>query len=412
MTTATARPRKLGRVEFTALLAMSMALSALGIDLILPAFASMRTDFGLEPDSTAVAGTITAYFLGLAIAQLGYGPLADRYGRKPILFVGFAVYLVGALASTLAPSLTLLLVARFVWGLGAAGARVVTLSVVRDRFDGEEMARAMSFIMAVFILVPVVAPSLGAVVVAVGSWRWAFAACVILTVAMAVWALRLEESLDPANRMELSFDRVRAAAKLVVTNRLTMGYTLALTALFGPFISYLASSEIIFGDVFDAASIFPLLFGATAAVMGAAMLANAFVVRRFGTRRLAHALLIVDVVAAGAFAGMALVTDGRPSLVVFMAGLVVIMACHAFLLPNFNTIAMDPMGAIAGTASAVIGTVSTAGGAVLGAVIDQAFDGSIKPLAFGFAGFGLLALVFVLWAEGGKMFEPLRPRAG
>ncbi len=387
---------------------MSMALAALGIDLILPAFGAMRRDFGLDVGSTAVAGTVSAYFLGLALAQVVFGPLADRYGRKPILYLGYSVYLLGAAASALAPSLDLLLLARFVWGLGAAGPRVVTLAVVRDRFEGEEMSRAMSFIMAVFILVPIVAPSLGAVVVAASTWRWAFGACAVLVVVMALWARRLEESLDPAYQMELRFGRIWDATRLVFSNRQTMGYTLALTALFGVFISYLASSEIIFGRTFGAVEAFPFLFGAMAAVMGAAMLGNAFVVRRFGTRRLSHFVMVVYLIGALVFLVVALATDGRPPLVIFLAAMVVLLGSHALLIPNLNTIAMDPMGSVAGTASAVIGTISTAGGTVLGATLDRAFDGTILPLAWGFIGLGWVAALLIVWAEQGRLFRRLR----
>jgi DHA1 family bicyclomycin/chloramphenicol resistance-like MFS transporter len=400
---------RLGRVEFTALLAMSMALAALGIDMILPAFGDMRASFGLAEDSTAVAGTVTAYFFGLAIAQVFYGPLADRFGRKPTLYAGYGIYLLGAVASALAPSLASLLVARFIWGLGAAGPRVVTLSVVRDRFDGNEMSRAMSFIMAVFVLVPILAPTLGAIVASIGSWRWVFGVCALLVVVMALWATRLEESLNPDDRLELRFGRVLAAGRMIVTNRLTMGYTMALTALFGVFTSYLASSEIIFGEVFGVVDEFPIMFGVLAAVMGAAMLANAFVVRRFGTRRMAHGVLFVYVAVAVLFVFVGLSSEGRPSLGVFMPTMAAMLSCHALLIPNFNTIAMEPMRPIAGTASAVIGTVSTAGGALIGAVLDQSFNGTILPMAGGFAILGFVAFVLVLWAERGRLFDRRRP---
>lgn len=388
---------------------MSMALAALGIDIVLPAFGDMRQDFGLAADSTAVAGVVTAYFIGFSLAQVVYGPLADRFGRKPILYLGYGVYLVGAITSALASSLTLLFVSRMVWGVGAAGPRVVTLSVVRDRFEGEEMSRAMSFILAVFILVPVLAPSLGALITAAASWRWVFGVCALLVGVMAVWAVRLEESLDPSHRRDLRMGRVWEAARLVVTNRVTMSYTLALTALFGVFISYLGSSEIIFGEVFGMVEEFPLIFGGVAAVMGGAMLANAFVVRRIGTRRMAHGILLVYVAGSIAFMAMALATEGQPPLSLFLVGLVVMLACHALLIPNFNTIAMDPMKHVAGTASAVIGTLSTAGGALLGAVLDRSFDGTILPLATGFAVLGFAALGLVLWAEEGRLFRSLRP---
>ncbi|MBW3621645.1 MAG: MFS transporter, partial [Actinobacteria bacterium] len=267
--------RTLGRVEFTSLLAMSMALSALGIDLMLPAFGDIRADLGLPADSTAVSGLVTAYFLGLAAGQLLYGPLADRFGRRPTLYLGYAIYAGGALFATFAPTLTLLLVSRFIWGLGAAGSRVVTLAVIRDAYDGERMSRAMSFVMAVFLLVPVLAPSLGAGIAAVGSWRWIFGTCVVAVAIMAVWSLRLPETLREEHRRELRFDRLLEAARIVASDRRTVSYSLAMTALYGVLTAYLGSSEIIFTEVFDAEDEFPVLFGALAATMGVGMLANA-----------------------------------------------------------------------------------------------------------------------------------------
>ena len=167
-------PGGMGQRQFIFLLSMVMAMAALGIDLMLPAFDDMREAFGLAEDSNEVARTVTAYFLGMAIPQVVYGPLADRYGRKPVLYLAISVYCVGAVASALAPSLVVLLLARFVWGIGAAGGRVVALAIIRDVYRGERMAKAMSYIMSIFILVPVIAPSLGALIVSAGSWRWAF----------------------------------------------------------------------------------------------------------------------------------------------------------------------------------------------------------------------------------------------
>jgi DHA1 family bicyclomycin/chloramphenicol resistance-like MFS transporter len=402
---------KLGRVEFTTLLAMSMALAALGIDLMLPAFAAIRAELDLPSDSTAVAGLLTTYFLGLAVGQLAYGPVADRYGRRPALYAGYAVYVVGALVATFAPTLPLLLLSRFVWGLGAAGPRVVTLAVIRDRFEGEQMSRAMSFVMAVFILVPVAAPALGSVIVGVASWRWVFGACVLAALVVALWALRLPETLRDEHRLPLRFGRVLRTSRLVVSNRQTVAYTFAMTALYGVLASYLASSEIIFGETFGQADAFPLLFGAVAAVMGIAMLANAQIVGRVGTRRLAHAVLLGYVVASGALAALALVTGGRPPLWLFLAGLAVMLAGHALLIPNFNTIALAPMAAVAGTASSITGAVQVALGALLGAVLDRAFDGTVLPLSLGFFAYGLVALGLVVWAERGRLFRPLTPPA-
>lgn len=408
-----ARPRpRLGRVEFTSLLALSMSLTALGIDVMLPAFGAIRSDLGLPADSVRVAGAVTTYVLGLAIGQLAYGPLSDRFGRKPILYVGYGLYFVAALASAIAPDLSFLLAARFIWGLGAAGPRVITAAIVRDRFEGEAMARAMSFIFAVFIVVPILAPSLGALILTLGSWRWVFGLCAVAALVMALWAMRLVESLDTAHRLELRPRRLYEAGRTVLTHRHTVGYTAALTLLTGAFLSYLASSEIIFGEVFGLAREFPVLFGALAAVMGAAMLANARMVGRVGTRRMAHLVLETYVVLTVLFAGAMWVTGGRPPVALFVIGMAAVLAAHALMIPNFNTVALQPMAAIAGTASAVIGTVSTAGGAGIGFLIDRSFDGTVLPLAVAFAFLGVLALGCIAWAERGKLLGPGRSPKG
>lgn len=404
--------RDLGRVELTAFLALSMALAALGIDLMLPALGEIRRDLGLAPGATAVTGLVTAYFLGLAAGQLVYGPLADRYGRKRALHVGYAVYGVGALAAALGPTLAAVWVARFVWGLGAAGPRVATIALIRDRYEGEEMARAMSFVMAVFILVPVVAPTLGALGAATIGWRATFGLCVVTAAAVALWARRVPETLAPEHRLPLSPARLAAAARTVVTERRTAAYTLAMTAMYGAFTSYLASSRDLFTVTFDREAAYPTIFGALALVMGVGMLANARVVRAVGPRRLSHGLLLGYLAAAGALVGVALATDGRPPFAVFVVAIAAMLLAHALLIPNLNTVAMSPMGAIAGTAAAVIGAVQIAGGALLGSLLDRTFDGTITPLAWGFLGYGLLAFALVTWAERGRLFQRLEPAAG
>jgi MFS transporter, DHA1 family, multidrug resistance protein len=401
--------RSPGRVELTSFLALSMALAALGIDLLLPTYDAIRADLGLAADATAVTGLITTYFLGLAAGQLVYGPIADRYGRKRALHIGYAIYGLAALATAFGPTLGALLVARFVWGLGAAGPRVVTLAIVRDTYEGERMAKAMSFIMAVFILVPVIAPTIGAGVAALVSWRWLAVGSAVAAVAAALWARRIPETLAPEHQLPMTASRIAAAAKVVVSNRQTVGYTLALTALYGVFSSYLASSELIYSQVFDEGDRFPLIFGGLAAVMGVAMVLNGRVVERIGTRRLAHGVLLGYLVAAGALVAIALATGGRPPLWVFLIAIGAMLVSHALLIPNFNTIAMNPMGAIAGTAASVIGATQIAVGALLGAALDRTFDGSIVPLSLGFLGYGVLAFGLVLWAERGRLFQRLYP---
>ena len=387
---------------------MAMACTALGIDLMLPAFGDIRQAFGLATDSTAVAGIVTAYFVGLALGQVLWGPIADRYGRKVTLYAGLAVYMAGAATSALSPSLGVLYGARFAWGVGAAGPRVGALAMVRDSYEGERMARVMSFILAVFVLVPVLAPSLGAAILAFASWRWVFAFGVVYAAALMAWLRRLPETLREEHRSPLEFTRVLRAAGFVFRNRQTVGYTLALTALFGVFSSYLASSEIIVSEVFDRGPAFPLIFGGLAAVMGVAMLLNGAVVSRFGVRRMVHAVMLAFVVWALALTIYARAHDGVPPFWPFMVGLALMLTLHALLFPNINTLALDPMGSVAGMAAAVTGFVTFAAGAALGSILDRTMGESVTPLTVGFLGLGAAAVLFVLWAERGRLFRPMR----
>ena len=379
---------------------MLMASTAISIDIMLPAFGRMRDDFGLAADSTRVGATITAFFLGLAAAQLVYGPLADRWGRKPTLYLGLAIYVFGALASAVAPSLGLVIASRFIWGVGAAGPRVVSVSVIRDLFEGERMARAMSFIMAVFVLVPVVAPSIGAAILEFASWRVLFVFVAGFGVVLALWSLRLPETLDPVNRMGAGPTALARAAGTVVTSRVTIGYTLAMAFAFGAFLSYLSTSELIISEIYDQRSLFPVVFGATAALMGAAMLSNAWFVGRFGLVPLVKSSFLLFIGFSIGLAVFAWLSDGMPPFVPFVIALAVTLGAYSVLSPNLNALAMRPMAAVAGMAAAVVGTLSLMGGALLGFLLDQTYDGTVLPMAIGFIVYGMLGLLFTRWAGG------------
>jgi DHA1 family bicyclomycin/chloramphenicol resistance-like MFS transporter len=230
---------RLGRIEFTALVSMVMAVTALAIDMMLPAFGVMKPDFGLTVSSNALAPVVTFFLIGLGAGQLVWGPLSDALGRKPILYAGLAVYIIAAVGAALAPSLPVLFALRFLGGIGAAGPRVVALGLVRDVYEGEAMAKAMSYIMAVFIAVPIVAPTLGSVVLVLGSWHLVFLGMAIFALAVGVWSLRLPETLARERRLPLRLGRLLSAAGFVMKNRLTIGLTLSRTAVFGFFASYL-----------------------------------------------------------------------------------------------------------------------------------------------------------------------------
>ena len=306
------KERKLGRAHFTALLSMIMALGALAIDMMLPAFDDMRDHFGLAADSTRVAQIVTTFLIGMAVAQIFYGPLADRFGRKPVLYAGFAIYGLGALGALLAPTLELVLVSRLIWGIGSAAPRVVAVSIVRDTYAGDEMAKAMSFIMAVFIMVPVVAPTVGAGLILVFPWQSVFAAGVVFVLIVAIWARALPETLDPGNRLPIDRRAITRATREVLTNRQTFGYMMAMTMTFAVFSSYLASSERIFGDIYERPDQFPLIFGGLAATMGVAILMNASLVERIGAKRMVHWILGTYVVAAFVFWAITAAAGGRP----------------------------------------------------------------------------------------------------
>jgi len=389
----------LGRKQFTALLASIMALGALGIDSMLPVFDEIRLHFGLAQNDTSVAQIVTVYFLGMACGQIFYGPFTDRFGRKPVLYVGLAVYSLGALGAALSPTLPLILLSRFIWGIGAAGGRVVATAVIRDVYEGEEMARAMSFIMAVFITVPILAPSLGAGIAALGPWQIVFWFSAAYGIAVAAWSARLGETLAVAGRRPLQFQPVVAAIRQVVTTPQSIGYALAMTFLFGAFSSYLASSELIVGEIYGRQGLFPFIFGGAAAVMGSAMLANAKLVGRLGVNRtVLIAISGYSTLAIGLLA-ITVLTDGKPPFWLAIIGITMVLVMHATMIPNLNTIALEPLGNIAGMGSGVIGTISLAGGAVLGTVIDRSLSGTITPLVIGFAVYGLAAAGFVTWAD-------------
>ena len=376
-----------------------MALAALAVDITLPAFATMRTDFGLPAGSSAVAPVITASLVGLAVGQVVWGPLSDSLGRKVILYSGIAVYIAGAIGSALTPSLTVLYATSFITGLGASGARVVALSTVRDTFSGHAMAKMMSYIMMVFLLVPLIAPSVGAAILAFTDWRIIYAFIALAGIAVLIVNRRLPETLPPDSRIPLHLGDLGRAARFVVTNRLTMGYTLAQTAVFGFFASYLASSELLINDVFGMGRWFTAVFSGFAALLAVAVFINNKLLNTLQLRTMLRIAFGTFTLFALSFAAMAFATGGVPAFWVFIAMLAPLLLVHGLLLPNLNAAALIPMGSVAGTASAIIGAISLLGGSIIGSFIDRAFDGTILPLAMSAAVLGLISLGFAVWAD-------------
>ena len=404
MTSPAAPARKgPGFPEFVALIAMMMALNALAIDAMLPALPAIGDALGIANENSR-QWIITAYLLGFGSAQLVYGPLADRYGRKPVLMIGLSIYVLFSVLAAFAPSFELLIAARVGTGLGAASLRVLAVSIVRDRYSGRTMARVMSLSFLVFLGVPIIAPTLGQLVLTVAPWPWIFGVLAVAGGAFMLWAaLRLPETLHPEDRLPIRAGRIASAFREAVTHRQSIGYTLAMTAITGALFGFINSSQQIFFDVFQAPGLFTTVFALVAGGIAVASLLNARLVERLGSRLISHSALLGFIAMAALHSAVAL--SGHETLWTFAVLQGLTMFCFGLIAGNFGSMAMEPMGHIAGTASSAQGFISTTAGSSLGFLIGQQFDGSVVPMALGMMVMGVAALASVLVAERGRLFK-------
>lgn len=384
-------------IEFVALTAALMALTALSIDIMLPALPEIGSALGVDNQNDRQL-VIILYMAGFAGGQLIYGPLSDRFGRRPVLLAGLGIFVAGTIAALVSQSFYWLLAARIVQGLGAASPRVMAMAVVRDLYSGRQMARVMSFAMMVFIVIPVFAPSIGQGLIHLGDWYWTFYALLAIGLGLTVWAgSRLPETAPSA----LGTDRPLALVqsfKMAILDPQTVAYGVATGFMFGCLISYVASAQQLFVDVFHMGEMFPLLFGAVASTMAIASFTNARLVGRLGMRRVSHTALVGFLVAS---LSLAVASEfGVATLPVFAILVGSTFFMFGLIAPNFNALAMETQGHNAGMAASVVGSLSTSIGAVAGGLIGHEFDGSVLPLSLGFAGCSLVAFLIVLWAEG------------
>ena len=332
-----------------------------------------------------------------------YGPLSDSIGRKPAIYLGSAIFIVGCVLSIVATSLPVMLAGRLLQGFGAAGPRTVTIALVRDQYAGRGMARIMSFVMAVFILVPVIAPAVGQGVVAISHWRAIFVLFLVLALIGLVWfAARQPETLAPAARVRFSLGRVAAGIGETCTNRAALGYMIAGGLIFGAFASYLLSSQQILQQQYGLGVLFPAYFAVLSLAIGAAAVVNARLVMRLGMRALSGRALVVLCVTSAVFFAIAFQAAGEPPLWSLMVYLMITLFCFGVLFGNFNALAMEPLGHIAGVAAATIGSVTTFMSVAAGTLIGQAYNGTVLPLVGGFAVLGVAALAVMGWTERGR----------
>ena len=381
------------RTEFIILMAMMTSFVALSIDAMLPALAVIGDDLHITQDNDRQL-VISMLFLGMVVGQIICGPVSDSIGRKPVVFAGMIVFMCGCLVSAFSTSFEAMLFGRFLQGAGAACPRNITVAMIRDCYSGNTMAQIMSLIMSVFILVPMVAPSIGQLLLWMVDWRGIFIILMILAIAVQAWFfLRQPETLAPENRKEFSVKSLGSAFREVCLNRIAMGYTLCASLIFGSFVGYLTSSQQILQEQYMLGEKFALYFALIAGSIGLASYTNSTMVMRLGMQKLTHTALWAFCIVSGVFLIVSLLTQGHPPLWVTIGFLLAAFFPIGILFGNFNALAMEPLGHVAGMASTVIGSLTTFFSVILGSLIGRAYDQSLIPMAAGFMILGTLSLL-------------------
>jgi MFS transporter, DHA1 family, multidrug resistance protein len=396
--------RPMGFPEFVIIIASIMALNPLAMDMMLPALPTIASAFHITVANQPQA-VLSTFLVGFGVGQFVMGPLSDRFGRRPVLLGGMAVYGVASLLAIAAQSFETLLLARALQGLGTSATRVIATSIVRDCYAGRRMASVMSLAMMVFITVPIVAPSLGQAVMLLTQWRGIFIALMLYGVLTLAWsALRMPETLAVSKRKSLAIRDVLGAFRQTVTNRQTFGYAMAAGVLQGALFAFVFSSQQIFTEIFMLGHYFPLAFAAIAIGFAIAGFLNARFVGRLGMRVISHGASLGFVAVAAAML-LAVTTHSLP-LPLFMALAALMMFTFGLMFANFTALAMEPQGQIAGTASSLYGSITTLLGISIGTVIGRAYDGTLLPFATGFFLCTLAAFGVLLVVEKGRLFRP------
>lgn len=387
---------KLGLVEFVALMAFLTSLVALSIDAMLPALNQIGSDLNSEsPQHTHMI--VSLFFLGMALGQLCFGPYSDAKGRRAAILTGLIIFAIGTVICMYSQSMEMLLFGRVVQAFGVSGPRIATIALIRDEYAGEAMARVMSFIMMVFILVPMLAPAFGKAILIFASWREIFLSFLAIGLAVGIWFFsRQQETLPKSKRSAFSWHQLFVSSKFILTHKEVMLYTVSMGFIFGAFLSYLSASQTIFEDFYQVGDLFPLYFAILAFSIGFASFINGTLVMRLGMRKLCVWALYGNTIVSLILVISTLVFDGLPPLYVTVMLLFTNFFFIGILFGNLNSMAMLPLGHIAGLGAAIIGCFSSGFSVPIALIINSFVSTSILPIAVGFLVFALLALACVL----------------
>jgi DHA1 family bicyclomycin/chloramphenicol resistance-like MFS transporter len=378
-------------------MALYVSLMAMCIDMILPSIFVMGRDLGVlsENKMQYVIGII---FFGFTFGQIIYGPIADSFGRKPTVYVGLVIFAVGNIFSLFADSFGMMLLGRFLQGFGAASPRIVSTAIIRDLYKGRDMARVMSFIMTIFMVIPVVAPSIGQAILLVASWRAIFVIFLCAAIIAAIWTLiRLPETLKKEDIRPFNLTAIYKNFCVVIDNKTSLGYAICAGLVFGGLIGYLTSARQIFQDYFEVGNLFPIYFGISALSIGISSIVNSVIVKKYGMRLICHHSLIAMMTISVLFLLLFLVESGDIALWQFMTFTMTIFFCLGLLFGNLNALAMEPMGHIAGVASALIGSISSGISVLIGTAIGQSYNGTLMPIIIGFLFLTVTAFCLQKW---------------
>jgi len=392
--------------EFTTMVALMISIVAMATDIMMPALGVIGRELGVE-DPNDVQLVISSLFAGFAVGQLVAGPLSDAIGRKRTIYIGYAIFIAGCLTSLFATDLTAMLAGRVLQGLGAAPSRIITVAIVRDSYHGRPMARVMSIAMAVFILVPAVAPSIGQGLIIAADWHATFQFLIGMAVVCFFWfALRQPETLTPEKHRPFSIKAIYGGIRDFASRRMAVGYTVSAGIVFGAFLGYLSSAQQIFQTTYKLGELFPIYFGIAALAIGTASVVNSKLVMKLGMRYLSRRALIgIVFVSSAMLIAAATQWQGVPPLPLFMAWLMCTFFCVGMLFGNFNALAMEPLGHMAGLGAALVGALQSFISLPLGWAVGHFYDGTVLPLITGFAVLATLSILMMSWTERGQTAE-------